>query len=357
MAKPAAAGACDANATLHAPQPSPFSWRSRPRRPRRRARRSRRQSSIKARRSPSRRRPRRRESRFEPDLAEPANDRSAGGDEQPRSRSAIFLWQTDGAQHFTLVSPVLAATVGPATGTIVGRTWREIARTLPARSGWPGRRALCRRKDLERRDGRLAGRRRPRAHRRRAQRDSGVRPGPPLRRVSRLRHDPPRSAQRRRGGHSVRDKRRRDCRNGAAGEIAGGADAAVAAVPVPTSRRQRSPCRRSASRQPTSRRRPRSPRHRLPRRFRHASRSRPVPPSRSRRSAKKTSTPPRGRASSGAPSMPTQPDEPPTSEVGIDVPPEPAETKPIEPAARRATVPAVTPEPPPPTVAAAAETL
>ena len=61
------------------------------------------------------------------DKGEPTPDRSAGGHEHPRSRSAIFLWQTDGAQRFTLVSPVLAATVGPATGTIVGRSWREIA--------------------------------------------------------------------------------------------------------------------------------------------------------------------------------------------------------------------------------------
>ena len=291
-----------------------------------------------------------------PDLAEPANDRSAGGDEPPRSRSAIFLWQTDSAQHFTLVSPVLAATVGPAAGAILGRTWREIAdrfeldpdgRVAAHFAGektWSGAAV-----DWPVGDGRervavelsaipvvdQAGR---------------------IRRVSRLRHDPP---DRPSAGAAVIPFATSD-ETDAATELAASSPEvpapAVAAVPLPTLAAAAEPMpAKTAEPEP-------APNVVPPPMIAEApiaeavQASLEIPPGPAVPVAligeEDIDAVARKSIERGAEHA-TQPDEPPTAEVGIDVPPEP-ETKPIEATAPLpAPAPAIVPEEPPPTVAAA----
>ena len=290
------------------------------------------------------------------DKGEPAPDRSAGGHEHPRSRSAIFLWQTDSAQRFTLVSPVLAATVGPATGTIVGRTWREIAERFQLDP-----------------DGRVAARF---AGERTWNGETVDWPvGDDSERIAiELSAIPVFDEGHRfagfRGFGTIRPDRR--SAGVAVVPFAAGDDAAAAPEPPARSPEVPTPAVAVAAIEAEAAPLPTEAAERAP-----ATSVAPPPAI----ATEPIAEPAQGSvAIAGAPPAPvqpigeedidvaarksiergaehaTQPDDPPTSEVGIDLPAETAETRPVEPAATPpAPAPAVTPEAPPATVAAAPE--
>jgi len=64
-----------------------------------------------------------------PQLEDEAQDDVAMPEDRPRA-FIRFVWQTDANGRFTSVSPALAAAVGSRAGDIVGRTWRELARSM-----------------------------------------------------------------------------------------------------------------------------------------------------------------------------------------------------------------------------------
>jgi PAS domain S-box-containing protein len=65
--------------------------------------------------------------------AKPPRNRpwSAPSLETLRQRGTVrIVWQADAEGRFTAISPVLAEIVGPGAGDIVGRDWKELARTI-----------------------------------------------------------------------------------------------------------------------------------------------------------------------------------------------------------------------------------